>query len=154
MSPCRSRSPVSLAPGPSTLRSGPAWPTPRYPASLLRDLGAEPLGERRLPLADGGLTRVDIGEVRATVGGLSVTTLAILGDDDSSPTLGAYTLDGLGLAVDPVAQRLIPKPLIICLGRVDNQGGGVHGQLSSAATTSKYRLSYSRVAARGAGLLK
>lgn len=36
-----------------------------------------------------------------------------LGEDDGPPLLGAYTLEGLALAVDPVEQRLAPSSLIM-----------------------------------------
>ncbi len=36
----------------------------------------------------------------------------VFGDDDTA-LLGAYTLEGLCLAVDPVAQRLVPTDLIM-----------------------------------------
>lgn len=44
-----------------------------------------------------------------------MTTLVVFGDDGAPALLGAYTLEGLGLAVDPVEQRLVPTTLILCL---------------------------------------
>lgn len=37
----------------------------------------------------------------------------IFGEDDSPPVLGAYTLEGLALAVDPLNQRLVPLPWLL-----------------------------------------
>ena len=34
------------------------------------------------------------------------------GEDNAPPVLGRYTLNGLALAVDPRAQRLVPAELI------------------------------------------
>ena len=48
-----------------------------------------------------------------TTDGERVTTLVIFGEDDSPALLGAYTLEGLALAVDPVEQRLVPTHLIL-----------------------------------------
>ena len=83
------------------------------PGALLRELGVEPAYKRRLLLADGRQIDVDIGELRVAINGQSVATLVVFGEDDAPPLLGAYTLEGLGLAVDPVAQRLVPTHLIM-----------------------------------------
>ena len=87
----------------------PALPTPRCPlARLLRELGVAPMGKRRFLLADGRRVFMDYGEARATVDGENVTTVVVFGEDDAPPLLGAYTLEGLALAVDQVEQRLVP----------------------------------------------
>jgi len=79
------------------------------PASLLSDIGVERSARRRMRLADGRVVDADIGEARVTVNGESVTTLVVFGEDDAPPLLGAYTLNGLALAVDPVDQCPIPR---------------------------------------------
>lgn len=82
------------------------------PARLLHDLGVERSASRRMRLADGRVVDADIGEARVTVNGESVTTLVVFGEDDAPSLLGAYTLEGLALTVDPVDQRLIPHDLL------------------------------------------
>jgi len=37
-------------------------------------------------------------------------TLVVFGDPDSPALLGAYTLEGVRLAADPVGRRLVPVP--------------------------------------------
>lgn len=83
------------------------------PAPLLRELGVEPHLRRRLELADGRLIVADVGEARVTVSGETVTTQVAFGEDGSPPLLGALTLESLALAVDPVAQRLVPRVMIM-----------------------------------------
>ena len=83
------------------------------PARLLRELGVEPCDRRTLQLADGRLVDVDIAEARATIDGRSVTTQVAFGEDGSPPLLGAYTLEGLALTVDPIAERLVPRELTL-----------------------------------------
>ena len=83
------------------------------PASMMHELGVESMGQRRFLLADGRRIYMDYGEAKATVDGESVTTLVIFGEDDAPALLGAYTLEGLALAVDPVEQRLVPTHLIL-----------------------------------------
>ncbi len=39
----------------------------------------------------------------------------VFGEDNAPVLLGAYTLEGLALAVDPVTQRLVPTELIMYL---------------------------------------
>ena len=71
------------------------------------------MGKRRFLLADGRRIEMDYGEARATVDGESVATLVVFAEDDAPALLGACTLEGLALAVDPVEQRLVPTHLIM-----------------------------------------
>ncbi len=91
--------------------TGAAYTT--LPAHLLHDLGIAPMGKRRFLLADGRRVEMDYGQAWATIDGESVVTLVVFGEDDAPALLGAYTLEGLALAVDPVEQRLIPTHLIM-----------------------------------------
>ena len=95
----------------ATVDTGAAYTT--LPGRLLQELGIEPAGQRRFLIADGRRVFMDYGEARATVDGESVTTLVIFGEDNAPPLLGAYTLEGLALAVDPVEQQLVPTHLIM-----------------------------------------
>ena len=95
----------------ATVDTGAAYTT--LPASLLREIGVAPTGKRRFLLADGRRMQMDYGEARATVNGESATTLVVFGEEGAPPLLGAYTLEGLALAVDPVEQRLVPTNLIM-----------------------------------------
>ena len=95
----------------ATVDTGAAYTT--LPANLLRELGVEPTGKRRFLLADGRRTEMDYGQARATIGDESIVTIVVFGRDDGPALLGAYTLEGLSLAVDPVEQKLIPTQLIM-----------------------------------------
>ena len=95
----------------ATVDTGAAYTT--LPAPLLHELGVEPLDRRRFLLADGRRTWMDIGRAWVTIDGKSEVTLVVFGEDDAPPLLGAYTLEGLALAVDPVEQRLVPTHLIL-----------------------------------------
>ena len=78
------------------------------PATLLRDLGVQAIDTISLTLADGRQVEMDIGEARATINERSIPTLVVFGQDDARALLGAYTLEGLRLAVDPANGRLVP----------------------------------------------
>lgn len=80
------------------------------PTHLLKDLGVSPIDKIGLVLADGQSVEYDIGEARATIDGKSIPTLVVFGKDNAPALLGAYTLEGLRLAVDPTHGRLIPAP--------------------------------------------
>ena len=83
------------------------------PVGLLRSLGIEPKGKRRVPQAGGRGIDLDYGQAWASIGGKSEITQVVFGEDDSQALLGTYTLDDLALEVDPIEQRLIPKTLIM-----------------------------------------
>ncbi len=80
------------------------------PRSLLVRLGLSPQEQRDFILADG--RRVPYGMAWAPVrlDGRTQPTLLVFGDDDTDPLLGVFTLEGFGLGVDAVNQRLIPTP--------------------------------------------
>ena len=52
--------------------------------------------------------QLDMGEARARVDGRETTTWVIFGGDGTSPLLGAYTLEGVLLGVDPYNECLVP----------------------------------------------
>ena len=95
----------------ATVDTGAAYTT--LPARLLRELGVEPMGQRRFLLADGRRIEMDYGRAWVTIDGDSEVTIVVFGEDDAPPLLGAYTLEGLALAVDPTEQRLVPTHLIL-----------------------------------------
>ena len=83
------------------------------PGRVLRGLGVELIAKRRFVLADGRRMDMEISSAWATIDGDSEVTLVVFGDDDAPSLLGTYTLEGLGLAVDPTSQRLVPTHLIM-----------------------------------------
>jgi clan AA aspartic protease len=78
------------------------------PTTMLARLGVEPIDRIRLALADGRPVDYELGQAVATVNGRSIPTLVLFGEDGARPLLGAYTLEGLRLAVDPREGRLVP----------------------------------------------
>jgi clan AA aspartic protease len=80
------------------------------PRDVLDGLGVRPDEERLFVLADGRENRYPMAWVRVKLGGRIQPTLAVFGDLDTEPILGAFTLEGFGLGVDPVNRRLIPVP--------------------------------------------
>jgi clan AA aspartic protease len=80
------------------------------PAPLLRRLGLKPYTRDVFSLADGRHVERDIGHGWIRVDGRTVITLVVFGEALAEPLLGAYALEGLRLAPDPVGRRLVPVP--------------------------------------------
>ena len=78
------------------------------PANLLKELGVAPIDKISLVMADGRPVEYDIGRAMATIDGRTEATLVVYGEDNARALLGAYTLEGLRLAVDPTHGRLVP----------------------------------------------
>ncbi len=86
---------------------------PVVPVALLQQLGIEPTSSEMFSFADGRRDTLKMGEARFTVQGKSTPSLCIFGPAGSEPILGVLVLEGLGLTVDPVNQRLLPAELLL-----------------------------------------
>jgi clan AA aspartic protease len=83
------------------------------PAQVLETLGIKPLSEQEFRLADGtkivrkkGIALFKYGD---KIGGADV----IFGEEGDSVLLGAFTLEALGLTLDPLKRELRPLPMIL-----------------------------------------
>jgi predicted aspartyl protease len=80
-------------------------------ATALRELGVQPTERRRILTIEGRMTERGAAEVLITLEGRTLHTLCLFGEPGDLEVLGAYTLEGFGLGVDPVQRRLIPAIL-------------------------------------------
>ena len=78
------------------------------PGSTLRRLGIVPTRRETFEYAGGQQIELDMAEAKARVAGLETTTWVIFGEEGTTALLGAYTLEGVLLGVDPYSQKLIP----------------------------------------------
>ena len=83
------------------------------PTPILEKLGIRPLAEQEFRLANGsrivrkkGIALFRQGE---RVGGADV----IFGEEGDSQLLGAFTLEALGLGLDPLRRELLELPMIL-----------------------------------------
>lgn len=83
------------------------------PTPVLEKLGIEPLAEEEFRLANGdkvvrkkGIALFKYGD---KVGGADV----IFGEEDDQRLLGAFTLEALGLVLDPLKRELKPLPMLL-----------------------------------------
>jgi clan AA aspartic protease len=83
------------------------------PAAILKKLGIKPIAEQSFRLADGSkIVRkkgVALFKYKGQIGGADV----IFGEKGDSTLLGAFTLESLGLALDPLKRELKPLPMIL-----------------------------------------
>jgi predicted aspartyl protease len=78
-------------------------------AAFLHALGVQPTEHRRVLTIEGKTVDRPAAEVLITLEGRSLHTICLFGESGDLEVLGAYTLEGFGLAVDPVQRRLIPS---------------------------------------------
>ena len=80
------------------------------PTDLLDRLGVRPEEQRPFVVADGREVSYGIAWIRIRIDGRTQPTIAVFGHPGSEPLLGVFTLEGFGLAADPVNRRLVPVP--------------------------------------------
>ena len=78
------------------------------PTPVLEELGVVPSTRQTFEYASGEQIELDMAEARIRVEGRETTSWVIFGNEDGGALLGAYTLEGVFLAVDPYNQRLTP----------------------------------------------
>ncbi len=83
------------------------------PTPILERLGIKPLSDQEFRLADGTKIMrkkgIALFKYEDKIGGADV----IFGEEDDSVLLGAFTLEALGLALDPLKRELKPLPMIL-----------------------------------------
>ncbi len=80
------------------------------PSDLLASLHIDPDDEAEFVLADGTHVRYPVAWVKLRLEGKGTYSICVFGEADSRPLLGAFALEALRLAVDPLNKRLIPVP--------------------------------------------
>jgi hypothetical protein len=78
-----------------------------FPAVLLESLGIERVNERRFRQADGTVLARWTGGVILRVVGIQTWDEAVFGEPGDLILLGAHSLEGLNLRIDPVTKQLI-----------------------------------------------
>lgn len=78
------------------------------PASVLKGLGIRPTKKQVFEYADGREVELEMAPATVRVEDKETITWVIFGEEGAGALLGAYTLEGVFLAVDPYNQRLTP----------------------------------------------
>jgi predicted aspartyl protease len=77
-------------------------------APVLRTLAIVPTERRRVVTIEGQVVEREAAEVLITLERRTLHTACLFGGAGDLDVLGAYTLEGFGLAVDLVQRKLIP----------------------------------------------
>ncbi len=80
--------------------------------AFLSALGVHSTERRRILTIEGKTIERAAAEVLITLEGRTLHTICLFGEGGDLEVLGAYTLEGFGLAVDPIQRRLIPALLL------------------------------------------
>ncbi len=83
------------------------------PIALLEKLGIKPLIEQEFRLADGTKIVRKKGGALFRYGGRVGGADVIFGEEGDYTLLGAFTLEALGLALDPLKRELRPLPMLL-----------------------------------------
>ena len=85
------------------------------PTAVLEKLGIRPLQEQQFRLADGSKIVRKKGGAVFKYGERVGVADAIFGEEGDSNLLGAFTLEALGLSLDPLRRELKPLPMILAV---------------------------------------
>lgn len=83
------------------------------PSPTLRSLGIRPHRKVDFALADGSIITREVGDAYFEFQGEGGAAPVIFGEEGDEPTLGATTLEGLGLVLDPFKRRLVPMRMLL-----------------------------------------
>jgi predicted aspartyl protease len=86
--------------------TGATWTT--LPRETVEALGASPVSERRVRLANGREETWPITILLVTLEGAELPTICLIGPPGGAALLGAVTLEEFSLSADPVGRRLVP----------------------------------------------
>jgi len=78
----------------------------------LESIGIAPLVRRRFLLADGRRVERDTGMAMLTLDGTVVGVTVVFAEPGEGSMLGATALEALGVTVDPVEEKLLPRDLM------------------------------------------
>lgn len=83
------------------------------PATELKKLGIKPQGEEKFVLADGKIISRKVGSAMYTYKDIERAAPVLFGQKGDSLLLGVFTLEALGLSLDPLQRELYKATLRI-----------------------------------------
>ena len=83
------------------------------PRAVLDSLGISPKRKQRFVVADGRAIERDIGFAIVHAGGTNAPDLVVFAEPGDMVLLGAHSLEGLNLRIDPVSKQLLPAGPIV-----------------------------------------
>jgi len=76
------------------------------PSRILKKLGIKPQQEEKFSLANGKTIKRKVGSAFYEFQGIEAAAPVLFGEKDDSPLLGIFTLEALGLTLDPLKRKL------------------------------------------------
>ena len=83
--------------------------------SRLEKLGVAPTRQMSFRTIDGRVLQRDMTEVRIASNGYSAPDLVVMAEPGELEVIGAHSIEGLGLAADPVQHKLVPTIMLALL---------------------------------------
>lgn len=83
------------------------------PAGVLKKIGIKPQSEEKFSLADGRIVVRKVGSALFEYQGIERAAPVLFGEKDDTLLLGAFTLEALGLTLDPFKRKLYKAVLRI-----------------------------------------
>ena len=83
------------------------------PRRVLDELGIRAQRTQTFQVADGRRIERDIGYALVRAGGMEAPDLIVFAEPGDMTLLGAHSLEGLNLKIDPIRQELIPAGPVI-----------------------------------------
>lgn len=94
------------------------------PATILERLGVQRTERRQFRLADERVVERDVGQTWVRIDGRAFVRVVVFSEGDQA-LLGADSLEGFGLVVDPIGRRLIPVPGLLMAACMPAEGCGM-----------------------------
>jgi predicted aspartyl protease len=85
----------------------------------LERLGVRPVYQMPFRTIDGRVLERDMAVVYIATDGRSVPDLVVMAEEGESEVIGAHSIEGLGMAADPVQRKLVPT-VMLALGSREN----------------------------------
>lgn len=83
--------------------------------NILNELGIHPKGEKLFRMIDGITIIRDYGEALIEFQGETVTTIVVFAEHDDAQVVGVYALEGMGMEIDPIAERVKKAEVILAI---------------------------------------
>ena len=83
------------------------------PRRVLEELGIRPQRKQAFEVADGRRIERDIGYALVRAAGTEAPDLVVFAESGDMTLLGAHSLEGLNLKIDPVRKQLVPAGPVI-----------------------------------------
>ena len=89
---------------------------------VLEELGIRAQRTQAFEVADGRRIDRDIGYALVRAGGMEAPDLVVFAEPGDMTLLGAHSLEGMNLKIDPVRKQLVPAGPVITAGGVTRAG--------------------------------